>query len=184
MATISAPLTVEEFDKLAWEDGLKRELWHGGIVEKPVARFIHEIVKANANEVLVECSLRTGSGKVYVEAEYELEADTAYFPDLSWLTKDRIAAMDPQRVAQGAPNLAVEVVSSESAGDLESKIEDYLAHGSRAVWVPYPEQHVIRVHDPTGSSKLLRDPDIVEDPDLLPGFRAPVARFFEGMPAA
>jgi len=184
MATISAPLTVEEFDKLTWEDGLKRELWHGEIVEKPVARFIHEIVKANANEVLVECSLPTGSGKVYVEAEYKLEADTSYLPDLSWLTKDRIAAMDPQRVAQGAPNLAVEVVSSESAQSLESKIEDYLAHGSHAVWVLYPEQRAIRVHDRTGLSKLLRGPDFVEDPDLLPGFRVPVARFFEGVPTA
>lgn len=75
--------------------------------------------------------------------------------------------------------MAIEVVSSESADCLESKIEDYLARGSRAVWVLYPEHRVMRVHDHTGSSRLLRTGDWLEDPELLPGFRVPVARFFE-----
>jgi Uma2 family endonuclease len=184
MATIPALLTVEDFAKLTWEDGRKRELRHGEIVEKPVARFVHEIVKSNTNLVLVGWSIQTGSGIVFPESEYKLDADTAYFPDLSWLSNDRIAAMDPERIAVGAPDLAVEVVSSESAGDLESKIEDYLARGSRAVWVLYPEQRVLRVHDRTGSSRLLRASDWLEDPELLPGFRIPVSRFFERLPAA
>lgn len=74
-------------------------------------------------------------------------------------------------------------VSSEFAEYLEGKVEDYLANGSRGVWELYSEQRVIRLHDRSGSSRLLRETDWVEDPDLLPGFRAPVKKFFEGLTA-
>jgi Uma2 family endonuclease len=69
-----------------------------------------------------------------------------YFPNLSFQSKERrAAAMESEKVARGAPDLAIEVVSSEEAEDLEAKIEDYLAYGSRAVWVLYPERPVMRV---------------------------------------
>lgn len=46
MATTPTLLTVEEFAKLPWEDRVKRELHRGEVVEKPVARFVHELVKS------------------------------------------------------------------------------------------------------------------------------------------
>ena len=181
MATTPATLSVDEFEKLSWEDGLKRELQDGEVVEMGQAKFGHEKVKSNTIMILAVWAFQAGDTDVYSETMYKLEAHTGYVPDVSLLRKERAAAMDPGRIAQGAPDLAVEVVSSESAEYLEAKIEDYLARGSRAVWVLYPEQRVMRVHDQTGSSRLLREGDVVEDPELLPGFRAVVARFFEGL---
>jgi len=177
-------LTVEEFDKLSWPDGRKRELRHGEIVEKKVARFTHEVVKAKATKILVLWAAQSDAGEVLPESEYKLDASIAYFPDLSFLTKARFAAAaaEGNRAARGAPELAIEVVSSEEAKDLETKIEDYLTFGSRAVWVLYPELRVMRVHDQTGASRLLRETDTLEDPELLPGFRVNVAKFFEGLP--
>jgi Uma2 family endonuclease len=40
---------------------------------------------------------------------------------------------------RGAPDLAVEVVSSETAARLRTKIGLYLKNGSKAVWVVFPE---------------------------------------------
>jgi len=183
MATTPALLTVEEFAAMQWkEEGIKRELKGGEIVELGHAKYGHERVKANAHGIVFEWNLRAHAGMVHSETEYELEEHLSYIPDVSFLTNERVAALDPNRLAQGSPDLAVEVVSSESAEYLEEKIEDYLSHGSRGVWVLYPEQRVMRVHARDGSSRLLRETDWVEDPEVLPGFRAPVASFFEGLP--
>jgi Uma2 family endonuclease len=85
------------------------------------------------------CRVRTDGREVFSEAEYQLEEHLTYAPDVSSLSKERAAAMDPERLAQGAPDLAVEVVSSESAEYLEEKVEDYFAHGCRIVGsVPGP----------------------------------------------
>ena len=182
MATTAALLTAEEFAAMPWkEDGIKRELKNGEIVELGHAKAGHEIVKSDTHWILADWVVRTDFGRVLSETEYELEKHLSYIPDVSFLSKARFAALDPNRLAQGAPDLAVEVVSSESAEYLEEKIEDYLAHGSGSVWVMYPEQRTMRLHAPDGSSRLLKETDWVEDPEVLPGFRAPVARFFEGL---
>ncbi|HYK61722.1 MAG TPA: hypothetical protein VEV85_19970 [Bryobacteraceae bacterium] len=90
----------------------------------------------------------------------------------------RSQSLRPRRARLGGGG-----VPSESAEYLEGKVEGYLANGRRGVWVLYPEQRVIRLHGRSGSSRLLRETDWVEDPDLLPGFRAPVKKFFEGLTA-
>jgi len=97
------------------KDGVKRELKDGQIVEMGHLKFGHERVKSNTLAILVEWALRTDSGIVLSETEYLIAEHVSYMPDVSFLTKERAAAMDPDRFAQGAPDLAVEVVSSESA---------------------------------------------------------------------
>lgn len=164
------------------EDGIKRELKNGKVAELGHSNFGHELIKSTIQGLLIEWNLRTKKGAVFSKTEYELQQYVSYIPDVSSLANEREVAQDPNRLAQGAPDLAVEVVSSESAEYLEGKIEDYFAHGSRGVWVLYPEQRVIRLHARDGSARLLRETDWVEDPDVLPGFRAPVASFFAGLP--
>ena len=49
---------------------------------------------------------------------------------------------------QGAPDLAIEVVSeSEIAWDLRQKVQDYLDDGSRAVWAFCPKLRVVAVYE-------------------------------------
>ena len=81
---------------------------------------------------------------------------------------------------QGAPDLAIEVVSSETAARLEEKIELYLAHGSKSVWVVFPETRIVRVFDVDGQSKKFEPGQRLEDP-AWPGFQAPVSAIFEGI---
>ena len=78
------------------------------------------------------------------------------------------------------PGLAIEVVSSDKASDLEDKIELYLANGSKSVWVVYPELRVVRVFDTNGQSRKFEQSQTLEDP-VLPGFSTPASAIFEGI---
>jgi Uma2 family endonuclease len=73
--------------------------------------------------------------------------------------------------------LAVEVVSpSESAGDLNKKVNLMLRAGSLAVWVIYPEERTVQVYRPDGTSYT---PDKLSAPELLADWEAPVSSLFE-----
>jgi Uma2 family endonuclease len=79
---------------------------------------------------------------------------------------------------RGAPDLALEVVSeSESAADLRAKVRDYLEAGSKAVWLLYPDLRVVAVYTSHGVMELFSG-QVLEAPEILPGFRASVDEFF------
>jgi hypothetical protein len=77
-----------------------------------------------------------GKGQALVEAGYKLSSDppTWVQPDVSFLLNTRVQATAGKEYFEGAPELAVEVVSpSESAHDLNEKIHLLLRGGSLAV---------------------------------------------------
>jgi Uma2 family endonuclease len=87
---------------------------------------------------------------------------------------------DLDKLFEGSPDLAVEVVSSETAEFLERKITLYLETGSQAVWVAYPKHRTLWTHHADGS-RVLKEDQYLEEPDLLPGLRVLVSNFFEGI---
>src|SRR5205814_2233204 len=100
-----------------------------------------------------------GIGLVYSEAGYRLrgEAPTWIQPDVSF-RKVGSARPGPAEYFLGSPDLAVEIVSpSESASDLQRKIELLLKNGALAVWVIYPATFTVQVHlaDGTGFTRTI-----------------------------
>jgi len=124
MATTTA-LTVKELLAQAPEDQ-RCELIRGEIVPMGTAKFRHEQVKSNANEVFVGYLLKNPIGRVYNETMYWLTETDALQPDLSLLLKDQIPARAPDEVLGLAPAVVFEVVSSESAANLEERVELFL----------------------------------------------------------
>jgi Uma2 family endonuclease len=104
----------------------------------------------------------------------------ALMPDLSVLFPGRFSAGSTGWI-QGAPELAIEVVSSEPAARLEKKVRLYLAHGGKSVWAVYPEEREVRVYDRTRVSKIFADSEPLTDPAVLPGFSIPTSAIFEGV---
>ena len=79
-----------------------------------------------------------------------------------------------------SPELAVEVISpSESAADVDRKVELLLAHGSQTVWVIYPRTSKVQVYLANRTSFSRGIHDSLSLPDLLPGWELPVAGLFE-----
>jgi Uma2 family endonuclease len=181
MSAVVTPLTVEEFLQLPDKPGVKRELVEGVVVERPGAAAGHEIVKSNIAEYLVGHNLAARVGKVFSETMFLLGGAGAYIPDVAFLLPGGLAKQDRARQFQCAPDLAVEVVSSESASDLETKVRAYLRGGSHAVWVVYPEHRGVRTFHADGIARWLEGDQVLEEPSLLPGFAVKVSQLFEGI---
>jgi Uma2 family endonuclease len=166
----------EEFDQNG--NPLQQELIHGEVVNMPRLAQRHQIIQNNILDALMGF-LRQNSGlhlRAFQEAEYIVSGRDAFIPDVSILSISRLNAQ--QTYVQGAPELAIEVVSpSESAAYLRIKTDAYLVNGSRSVWIVFPEVRSVLIYTSDGARELQGDQSIA-DP-LLPGFSSPVSAFFE-----
>lgn len=179
MAATTTPMTVEEFLRLPDVEGERLELIHGEVISMPMSGQPHEIVKKNLIKILVLWLAQNSPAEVFVEAGYRLDENDALIPDLSVLFPGRLIPGGAGAI-RGAPELAIEVVSSETADRLEEKIELYLSHGSKSVWVVYPKTRTIRIFDPEGGAHRFERDESLIDP-LLPGFSVPTSAIFQGV---
>lgn len=107
------------------------------------------------------------------------DPDTVRAPDVGFIRAERVPRVRTRGFFQGPPDLAVEVVSpTDRAGDLLSKVQDWLSAGCRAVWVVDPASQTISVYHGSHETALLAIGDELTDDELLPGFRLPVAEVF------
>ena len=71
------------------------------------------------------------------DTEFVIAANDSFIPDCCLIAISRLSP-DKHKYIQGAPELAIEVVSpSESAAYLRIKTEAYLANGSHSVWIVF-----------------------------------------------
>lgn len=178
MATTTL-VTVQEFLQMPEPEGQKLELIGGEVVSMGRGRIPHEFVKSNLIQILAVWLAQNPIARLFVETTFDLDEYNSLIPDLSVVFPGRIHPGNTGWM-QAAPELAIEVVSSESAERLEEKIELYFAHGSRSVWVVYPKQRVVWVFDANGQSRKFEKSQALEDP-VLSGFSTPTSSIFEGI---
>lgn len=77
--------------------------------------------------------------------------------------------------------VAVEIVSSESAVFIEHKRNLYLEHGAKLVLIVYPEERKLRACRPDGNDLVYSLGDTFTAPDLLPDFSLPLGTLFSGL---
>jgi|ERR1700728_552542 Uma2 family endonuclease len=180
MGTTTALMTVDEFLKLPGIEERRVELIQGRVVDQEDEGFLHELVKSNLIHILVIWLSQHRIGRVFAGTSYRVDEHDCLTPDISVLSSDR-ANGKLQDLLQGAPDLAIEIVSSETAAPLRTKIRLYLKHGSKAVWAVYPDERVIDLHSANGQITKLEQDQILEDNDALPGFSTPVNAIFKGL---
>ena len=112
--------------------------------------------------------------------------DTVRAPDASFVRADRVPAGPALRAFLPlAPDVAVEVLSaSDTATVLAEKLDDYLAAGTRVVWVVDPERRAVEVRAPDAPVRRLRAGDALDGAPVLPDFRCTVAELFDGLDPA
>ena len=164
-------LTLEQFDKLPIREGILYELNEGEVVTMTEPMPRHNWVRDNVAAALRGFAHSRKLGRVFVETVYQLTPETVRIPDLSFVPEDRMRDIDLDRRIQGAPALAVEVVSpTDLAEELTQKVKQYLAAGAKAVWVFYPKTREVQIYRADGGSLVRREHETLEDADLLPGF--------------
>ncbi len=177
-------LTLDEFLAQRWpEDGRKRELVRGEVVEVPMPGGPHNWIVGNIYRALFAFADAQQLGAVFGDGEgYILSRlpATYYEPDVSFIADERIPA---EGFSGGTwpnpPDLAVEVVSpSERKREVDDKVQDYLASGTRLVWVLWPDTQTVVVHTLDAEPRTLTTEETLDGGDVLPGFAASVAMLF------
>lgn len=151
----------------------------GELVETSPSFELHNVVKSNILEVLIAFVLaHPDLGlKVISEMAFVVTRSDTFVPDASVISKARLSPRK-QKYTPGAPELAVEVVSpNDKVVHLNSKVDIYLPGGSKTVWMVFPDSRSVVIYSGDTSHELKGD-HAIEDP-LLPGFSAPVSRFFD-----
>jgi|HubBroStandDraft_6_1064221.scaffolds.fasta_scaffold1385277_1 Uma2 family endonuclease len=180
MGATTTLITVEEFLKLPEVEGERLELVNGEVISMPLSGQPHEVTKSNLIMLLAPWAVLNPGLRVFCEAACQVGEANCLIPDISLISSSRIMP-GSRGVFQTAPELAIEVVSSEAAARLEDKIELYLSHGSKSVWVVYPSKRTVRVFDINGGARLFGNGQPLVDPNVLPGFSIPTSAIFEGV---
>jgi Uma2 family endonuclease len=180
MGTTTTLVTVQEFLEMPESEGLIEELIGGEVVSMPRAGQPHEVTKSNLVRLLISGLTQSPALRVFIETAYQLDDQNCLIPDISLIAVNRIIPGN-KGVFHGAPEIAIEVISSEPAARLERKIRLYLTHGSKSVWAIYPQERLVRIEDAAGGSRLFLDDQPLTDPAVLPGFGIPTSAIFEGV---
>jgi Uma2 family endonuclease len=105
--------------------------------------------------------------------------DTVRAPDVAFVRANRIPPGGVKGFFQGAPDIAVEVVSpTDRAGEVAEKVQDWLQAGCAMVWVVDPENGTVAVYCSRNGREILAIGDLLTGGDVLPEFSMPVARIF------
>jgi Uma2 family endonuclease len=179
MGTAVTSLTIEKYLELPEGQTQRTELVRGAVVSRGTAKFSHERIKTLILEALLTYLAPRKQFKVLSETAYQLGHEDARIPDVSILSVKRFNEADPDRLLKGSPELAVEIVSSETADDLDAKVTLYLGHGSQSVWVFYPNHRSVVIYRPDGTGRRLNGNGTLEEPVLLPGFQLPLQSLFQ-----
>lgn len=178
---LAAPrlMTAEEFYVECKLD--RAELVNGEVIEKMPPGFDHGDIAGNICFALKLHARRNNSGRVSVEGGFRLSRnpDVVRSPDVSFVAAARLEGLNTQGFIEGAPTLAVEVVSpGDLADEVDAKVQEYLAAGTLAVWVVYPKTGSVVVFTLDETRVCLRQHMLRGEP-VLPGFEVAVSEIFE-----
>ncbi|WP_420627210.1 Uma2 family endonuclease [Candidatus Leptofilum sp.] len=175
-------MTIEELAKLP-PDQSRGELIQGEFFSMSPAGHSHGIIALNISSQLWLFVKQNKLGNVYAaETGFILarNPDTVRAPDAAFVQQERLSHQPETGFFEGAPDLAVEVISpSETVDDVESKVIDYLNAGTQLVWLIYPRTRTVTVYRSLTDIHILTTDDVLEGGTLLPGFSVLVKEIFE-----
>jgi Uma2 family endonuclease len=173
-------ITAEEFALMPGSE--HKELVRGEIIDTMPPSREHGRIALAIGALLRLWASQGSWGEVGVESGFILahDPDIVRGPDVYYVRADRVLADDkPNAFWTIAPDLAIEVISpSETLEEVRAKIRDFLSAGTPLVWTIHPSSREVVVHTPDGLARTYGADDVIEYPDILPGFSCKVAELF------
>lgn len=173
--TIATRLSLEDFLRQP-ETKPASEYCNGEVIQKPMPTGKHGFIQTILASLLLTYFRANWLGVAITEWRCVFgptDNRRAFVPDVTVALRSthRIDADTLSRALDGAPDIAIEVLSPEQhAGEFADKLQFYLLHGVRQVWVFDPEAETARVYAPGMDPRLLRADDLLDGGDVLPGF--------------
>ncbi|MCB9878769.1 MAG: Uma2 family endonuclease [Planctomycetes bacterium] len=169
------------------EPGVRHELVCGELRRMSPAGHWHGSVASRIAGLLERFLREREVGQAYgAETGFVLarDPDTVRAPDAAFVRTARVAPPGPGYFP-GPPDLAVEVVSpSDRYCEVHEKALSWLDHGTHTVWVVEPMARTVTVLRARDDMRVLRENDLLDGGDLLPGFACTVTELFPAPPRA
>ncbi len=180
--TEDRPVTADELLRMP-DRGFRRELVRGVVRERPFMGAIEGRLAATIGLALLEHVQRYGLGVGYAAGtgfRLACDPDTVRAPTIAFLNRERAGAVeDVEGYLPGAPDLAVEVVSSDDLREtLEERVRDWLDAGTRMVVVADPWSRRVTVRRSRDDIRVLGEGDVLDGGDVVPGWTLPVKSLF------
>jgi Uma2 family endonuclease len=173
-------MTVAEYRRIREDERFRDELSRGRLIREPRPGGEHGVVTANLFAALHAHVAAHGLGRVLIETGYLLahEPPTVRGPDVSFIAAGRLPDVPPTGFWRLAPDLVAEVVSpGDRAEEMRRRVADYLAAGTREVWLVRIRSRAVIRHRTGERARVFGDAADLTTP-LLPGLRIPVASLF------
>lgn len=162
--------------------GVRYELIDGVLIELMPPGSEHGMIAANlVGRLWSFLQSHPGLGILLTEVGFVLrrDPDTVRAPDAAFIRADRVSGRLPKTFWEGAPDLAVEVVSpGDRPGEIQAKIREWIGAGARLVWVLYPDSPSIHIIRSLTDRWTLGPEDALDGGDVLPGFSCQVSDLF------
>ena len=147
------PVVIEK-KKYTYEDYMKTsddkryELIEGDLLMTPSPVPNHQRISRKIEFVLEEFVTQNNLGEIFdAPCDVYLDDGNVIQPDILFISHDRLAIIGEKNI-QGAPDLAIEIVSENSAyrEDMVQKKRLYARFGIREYWIAIPESEEIEVY--------------------------------------
>lgn len=182
MPTLEKQWTEKELLRLPKDDG-KYELVDGELVLMSPAHLDHGAI---CSTLIISLGAYVKSKKMGIVADgqtgFWMSNGNLRAPDISFVSKKTYDSLErlPTGFFKGAPDLAVEVFSrTERKKQLDGKIADYFASGTKRVWVIYPKSRSARIFQSPHKKRLIGENELLEGEDVVPGFSVRLDELFE-----
>jgi Uma2 family endonuclease len=174
-------LTAADVERMSLPDK-QVELVRGRLIVREPPGTQHGAIAAKLGYYLSDFVHRHASGVVFAQDtgfKITRDPDTVRAPDVAFVGRDRADRIPPRGYAELAPDLLAEVLSpDDTAAEVLAKIADWLAAGTKLVWLVDPRRLEVRVYRQDGSLSVLRETDSLDGEDVLPGFTCRVIDLF------
>jgi Uma2 family endonuclease len=147
MATQRVGLTYEDYAALP-NDGRRYEIHDGELSVTPSPGTRHQEIIGNLYVILRQHVDRQGVGKVFMSPlDVILANATVVQPDLLYVEPARIDLIS-ERAIEGAPSLAIEVISPNSPKiDRNTKFQLYARYRVPYYWIVDPDARIIEAYE-------------------------------------
>ena len=177
-------LSVEEYAALREPEGVRYELSAGELIVTPSPSYFHNEIRDELNARLRAFVKSQKLGGVTSGTDMMLAGNTVRRSDLAFICAERLRGIDLHKIPMPlSPDLVIEIASeNDRADDLILKVRQYLAAGTRAVWLLYPSTRLSYRYVPGNLEPEVGSADAghtFEEPEMLPGFSIPLAEIFQ-----
>lgn len=146
---VKKPMTLAEFERLPVGPPYV-EFEEGELIPVPSPTPDHQDVVDALVQVVRQFVRQHDLGRLFREVDVYLPDGRVYVPDLCFLAADRLNLLSPiDRKIHGAPDLAVEVISSDTGRDRVVKFRIYHANGVPWYWIVDPDSLSIEEYHAT-----------------------------------